>query len=289
MEEPAPPPPAPPVNPVYKYNVLRDIYHHQVRCNIHFIWVRVDRHKDGDVSDHFEPSSIQVINDDNIGFYATGVATVDGKPFTVEDMHGIKSDDKKVTESNITAVSIPNVFARQTLGRVEFRFGFSSNFLPTVSMFEFTVTLVSNNPIFDPKWLKTISVRLNKDIKLKLVGQLLNLNPTVPVTRTNWIQIKFFQLIDILDPTVKIRFTTIFDEVAEAGPDWQLSGSYIDCTVIVSWVNSVAHFFGIEGGGCSRTPIAASDDDSSSSIETVSSDSLTSRYASCLTLVDREL
>nr|QRW41861.1 MAG: hypothetical protein [Kellev virus] len=172
---------------------------------------------------------------------------VNGSDFQVRDQYSELDDEKDdVSNTSLEVVSVPPIWDKQPVGLAQFEFALTSKYFPKVALFDFSVTFIANRNIFVPKFLRNVNVSVWPDVKLKLIQPIRNLYSS-RVRNDNWFQVKFCQLVEILDPTVQVKFNVTMNKLFY-DVEWPPNTTTLDVSTVLTWYTSVTNFFSITPG-----------------------------------------
>lgn len=203
----------------------------------------------------FWPTSNKVLNSDIIQYNSIDGVDINGNDFSYEDKFLQETDNKRdVKETELAVRSVPPLDDKIPIGVLEFEMSLKSKIFPKIGLFNFSLAFVCDRNIFDPKSIKSTNVWFHQDAGLNLIGNVLNVYRGTFWRNDNWFQLRFSQLIEILDPKVEIKFGI---QINKAKIGFQ-SGATMDITYIVSWINSLTTFQNVDGeAGGSAAGLAA--------------------------------
>lgn len=258
---------------VYQYLVSHDVEQHECRVLVNTIYKGRNLPPPYQ-SMCFWPVNSTELNSDLIQFRSIEGATIDGQDFSFIDRYIDDSDNKRsVKETELAVRSVPPLWDKIEIGVLEFEMSLKSKILPKVGLFNFHITFMCDRLIFDPKHFKSSSVWFHESAKVSYIGSVLNLYRGANTRNDNWFQLRFSQMISILDPEVEIKFGLQINKVKPGFPE----GTIMDITYIVSWVNSITSFQHVDGEGvvegsgsaALRATNESSDESPTSSFETL--------------------
>lgn len=223
----------------------------------------------------FWPVETKVLNSDAIRFDAIDSVEIDGTDLIYQDKYvndtDTKIDDK---ETELQVASIPPIHGKVEVGVLEFEMSLKSTIFPKVALYNFAITFVCDKNIFDPSYIKSTSVWFHKNIGLNLIGEVLNIYRGVHHRNDNWYQLRFSQLISVIDPSVEIKFGVQINK-SRAG----LTAGYgMDITFIASWIDSLTQLLRVSPGdevvglsmvAADGTSVSSLDESPSSSFDTL--------------------
>lgn len=194
----------------------------------------------------FWPVSNTVLNSDLIQYNSINAVDINGEDFAIDDQYVSDKDTANdVSSTELEVRSVPPLWDKVEVGVMEFEMSLKSRIFPRIGLFNFSISFICDRNIFDPKTVRSTNVWFHESVKLKLLGDVLNIYTRSGRRADNWFQMRFSQLIDVVDPTAEIKFGL---QINKAKGNLLEDGLRMDVTYLVSWVNSLTTFSHMEEG-----------------------------------------